>query len=389
MKRSSKDLTLFILASACLGITLGIDTSFFNNYLSDVFNITVFQRTLLEFPRELPGFLVVFVSGMLIAFGDVRIAAIANIIAALGMLGLGYLSPEFAVMVGWMTLYSMGQHLYMPVANSIGMHLADDHNIGKVLGRINAVNTAAFLVTSVLIAILFRFIKIPYHMAFTVSAIGFIGAAICISMMSSHNNPKPSRALLFNKRYSLFYFLSVLFGARKQIFLTFGPWVLIKVFSQGVSTFAAIGFFTALIGVFFKPYMGHLIDTKGERFALRLEAVFLILICLGYAFAEMFFGKTPTALFIVAGCYVLDQVLSAAGMARATYIKKIAPSSNEISPTLSMGITIDHAVSMVIPWIGGLVWQSFGYPVVFLGGALIAFTNLIAAGSIKIPTKSL
>lgn len=372
------------MASAFLGITLGIDTSFFNNYLSDVFNITVFQRTLLEFPRELPGFMVVFVSGMLIAHGDVKTAAIANLLAAGGMIGLGWLSPSFGVMVGWMTMYSMGQHLYMPVANSIGMHLADDRNIGKVLGRINATNTGAFLITSVLVAIFTRLVHIPYAMAYSISAMAFVAAAICIFFMTGHKGPKPKKALLVNRHYRLFYVLSILFGARKQIFLTFGPWVLIKVFSQGVSTFAAIGFATALIGVFFKPYMGHLIDSKGERFALRLEATFLILICLGYAFSESLFGRTPLAMTLVAGCYVLDQVLSAAGMARATYIKKIARDPSEVSPTLSMGISIDHAVSMVIPWIGGLVWQSFGYPVVFLGGAAIALVNLFAAGHIRI-----
>ncbi|HZW82145.1 MAG TPA: hypothetical protein VFF14_01830, partial [Candidatus Deferrimicrobium sp.] len=78
---------LFLLASGMLGITQSVDSSVFNNFLSDVYHITVFQRTQLEIPREFPGFAVVFVTGLLFLFGDVRTAAIANLLGAVGIFG--------------------------------------------------------------------------------------------------------------------------------------------------------------------------------------------------------------------------------------------------------------------------------------------------------------
>lgn len=376
-----------MLASAFIGVSQSIDSSVFNNFLSDTFHLTVSQRTILEFPRELPGFLVVFVGGALIFLGDVRIASVASMLAAFGLLGLGHFSSDFYVMMAWMTVYSMGTHLFMPMSNSIGMNLAEDGNLGKVLGRINGLNTAAFLVTSIVTAFIFKYVKVNYSVAFTVGALAYASSCLLILFMVPHKPKVKAKRLFLRKEYKLFYWLNVLYGARKQIFLTFGPWVLIKIFSQGVSTFAVLGFFIAGIGIVFKPFVGNMIDKKGERFVLAAEAIALIIICIGYAFAEDLsaaLGISGAALIIISVCFVIDQLLNAASIARATYLKKIAVCPEDVSPTLSMGLSIDHVVSMVVPWLGSLVWNAFSYKYVFILGAFIAAGNLLLTRYINI-----
>lgn len=388
----NKDLVLFMLASAFIGVSQSIDSSVFNNFLNDTFHLTVSQRTIMEFPRELPGFLVVFVSGALLFLGDVRIATLANMLAAFGLLGLGHFASDFYMMMIWMTVYSMGTHLFMPMSNSIGMNLAEDGNLGKILGRINGLNTAAFLVTSLATAMIFRYVKVNYNIAFTIAAFAYIISCLLILFMKPNKPVGKVKKLFFRKEYTLFYWLNVLYGARKQIFLTFGPWVLIKVFNQGVSTFAVLGFFVAGIGIVFKPFVGSVIDKKGEKFVLASEAVALIIICAGYAFAEdmsQAFGAGDTALLIICACYVIDQLLNATTIARATYLRKIAVTPEDVSPTLSMGLSIDHAVSMVVPWLGSLVWNAFGYKYVFIVGSLIAAANLLLTRYIRIAEKSM
>lgn len=381
-----RDFVLFLLASAALGITQSIDTSFFNNFLNDSYHLTITQRTFLEIPREFPGFAVVFMTGLLFAFGDVRTAAVANLLGGLGALGLAFWSPEYLPMIGWLTVYSMGQHLFMPMSNSIGMNLATDGQMGRRLGQINSVSTAVFLVTSLSIAFLFRFIKIDYHLAFSFSAGAFFLSAVLILMMKPHRGKRIGKRFVLRKEYNVFYGLNILFGARKQIFITFGPWVLIKVFGQSVATFAILSFIIAGLGIFFKPLIGHLIDNVGERFVLTGEAVSLIFICLGYAFTKGLFeniGLERITLYVICALFVLDQMLASVSMARATYLKKIALSSEDVSPTLSMGITIDHMVSMFVPWLGGFVWTVLGYEYVFIGGAAIAALNLLLTTRMK------
>lgn len=383
---AKRDFVLFLLASAALGITQSIDTSFFNNFLSDSYHLTISQRTFLEIPREFPGFAVVFVTGLLFAFGDIRTAAVANLLGGLGALGLAFWSPEYLPMIGWLTVYSMGQHLFMPMSNSIGMNLASDGHMGRRLGQINAVNTAVFLVTSLATAFLFRFIKIDYHLAFSFSAGAFFLSAVLILCMTPHSGKRIGKRFVLRKEYNVFYGLNILFGARKQIFITFGPWVLIKVFGQGVATFAILSFFIAGLGIVFKPFIGHLIDHVGERFVLAGEAVSLIFICLGYAFTEGLLanlGLGTMTLYLICALFVLDQMLASVSMARATYLKKIALSDEDVSPTLSMGMTMDHMVSMFVPWLGGFVWTVLGYQYVFICGAAIAALNLLLTTKMK------
>lgn len=384
----NKQLILFLIASAFLGITQSIDSSVFNNFLNDTFHLTVSQRTILEIPRELPGFLVVFVSGLLMFLGDIRIAMVANIFAAVGMMFLGFFSTTFGVMMIWMTIYSMGIHLFMPVSNSIGMTLADKKSMGKTLGAINGVNTAAFLATSLITAFIFSLVKVDYSVAFAVGGLASLGSAILIFKMAPNKKITKTKKLFVKKEFKIFYVLSIVNGARKQVFVTFGPWVLIKIFNQGVSTFALLGFITAFAGMLFKPYVGTLIDARGERFVLAAEALLLIMVCSGYALAETIGGGTKItniALYITCACFIIDQLLTAAGMARATYVRKIAKNPEDISPTLSMGISMDHAVAMFIPLAGSLVWNAFGYQAVFVAGAFIALLNF--AITRKIPAQ--
>jgi predicted MFS family arabinose efflux permease len=121
----------------------------------------------------------------------------------------------------------------------------------------------------------------------------------------------------------------------------------------------------------------------GERFVLMAGAGLLVAVCLGYGFADQLPLANPVRLVYV--CYVLDHVLFATAMARATYLAKIAESEEDIHATLALGVSIDHAVSMSIPTVGGIVWAKYGYPYVFLGAAAIAVLNLVAAAFVRAP----
>ena len=102
-----------------------MDGSTLTNYLKEHFGMLIIQRSALEFPRELPGLLVVLVIGALSFFGgDVRISVAANLLAAVGMFALGFLPPVYMYVVLVIFVYSMGQHIFMPLGGSIGMSFA-------------------------------------------------------------------------------------------------------------------------------------------------------------------------------------------------------------------------------------------------------------------------
>ena len=181
--------------------------------------------------------------------------------------------------------------------------------------------------------------------------------------------------------------LCLVFGMRKQITITFVPWLIVTVYNQPVITITILFFTVSVINVFFRPWLGGFIDRKGERFVLILEAIIIIIACLGFAFSKLLFPES-VALFVVAGCYLLDNMVSGVGMARTTYVKRLSDDPSEVSATLAMGISLDHVLSMSVPTFAGLLWATNmgqGYIYVFCAGLGIAILNLLISNRIRVP----
>jgi MFS family permease len=316
-------------------------------------------------------------------FGDVRIAMLGMAAAGVGMLGLGLLSPTFTIMIIWMMMYSLGTHMTMPVTPAIGMSLSNQNAFGSRLGKISAFSLSGSVCAYIYIFLGFHFWHMTYQTAFVTGAVFFVLASISVGMMKKGKPEVRKVKFVFRKRYTLYYVLATVSGARNQIFMTFAPWVLVKVFSVRPQTFAIMGMFVAFVSIGPRTLVGKLIDGRGERFVLTVEAIILFVICLGYAFSGSIFPAS-VAVIIIAGCYIIDQSTYAVEMARSTYARKIIVDPADLTPTLSTGLSLQHVTSMVIPVIGGLLWTAFGYQAVFIGAALIAFLNFLLSRKIKI-----
>jgi predicted MFS family arabinose efflux permease len=381
-----RELALFLAVAAALGMSGGIFETTFNNFLNDTFAIGAGARGKLEFPRELPGFLVTAMGGLLFFLSETRLGVLSALGIALGTAGLAFLGTDYAVMIAFMVIWSAGNHLMMPVSGTIALSLAPLEKRAARMGQINAVQTGAMILGAVVVWGGLQYLDIGYRGTFLVAAFGALVAALFVSFI----RPLPKRAgrrpkLVVKRRYSLYYLLNVFSGARKQVFITFGVFVLVKVYGEPAPTIAKLWIVASLIGVFVQPQLGKLIDRFGERKILMAGALVLIGVCLGYGFAAQLPLARPVRL--IYACYVLDNVLFAVHIARSTYLDKIAESEADIHASLSVGVTIDHAVSMTIPILGGIVWEVYGYPYVFLGAAGIAVLNLIAASFVRVPAR--
>jgi predicted MFS family arabinose efflux permease len=381
-----RDLVLFFCVTALAGFSQSIVDSVLNNFLSETFRIGSSQRTILELPRELPGFLVVFISGAFFFLCSRRLASLSNVIEFVGLVLIALFSRSFPVMLGWLFIYSMGQHIFMPLSSAIGMELAEGNRPGRRLGQFQSVGNLFSILGSFAVLIGFSFLHLSFKLSFLIAATGFlIAAGLAVSM--KRDTPASFGAkFLLRKEYGLFYALNILFGMRKQIFITFAPWVLVTVFQQKTQVIATLLTAGGIIGIFFKPVLGNLIDRLGERTILAAEAAILVVVCLGYGFARSVFPLWA-ALPVVFACYVADQMLMAVGMARATYLKKIARSESDVTPTLTMGVTIDHIFSIGVALTAGPIWNRFGYQYVFLFAAVIASINFLVALRVKTPRR--
>jgi predicted MFS family arabinose efflux permease len=385
--QAPRELKIFAVASLVMGMSYSMFDAIFNNFLNERFALTGFQRSFLEFPRELPGFLVVFVSALLWFLCSRRLGAAALMLGVAGALLIGFLSPSYGVMVIWLFVYSLGQHVFMPLASTIGMELAQEGQTGRRLGQLNAIRNLAAISGSFLVVLGFRHLGFTFQHVFVLSAVGLaIAAGLMMSMQRERPKP-PATFLKLHREYRLYYFLALLAGSRKQLFITFAPWVLVTIFNQPTQLLATLLTIGGVVGIMFQPLLGWTIDRFGERMVLAIEAVALIFVCVGYGFSKFVLPEN-TAFLVVCACFLLDQMLMSVGMARSTYMKKIAKDPNDIQPALTAGVTIDHIFSISAALLGGLIWSTFGFQYVFLMGGLIAVANFFVAMRVRIPTQS-
>lgn len=388
LSQAPAGLPLFFLAMAFMAVASGIFDSVYNNYLDDTFHISATTRGQLEFPRELPGLLTAAMIGLFFFVADTGLGAMAAAAVALGMAGLALFGQQpwqWWPMVAATFVWSLGNHLIMPVRDSVALSLARNNQPGRRLGQLGAVATFATIGGFAVVYVGMRILDSNYAAIFAVGALSS-GLAVIAWLAVPRLSPQPKRRrVVFKRHYWLFYVLCLLFGARKQLFITFGPWVLVRVFRRRPYVFAQLHTVGALIGIFFQPLLGNLIDRVGERIILMADAVLLIGVCLGYGFAHRL-EHAALALAVVYICYVADQVLFAVGMARTTYLSKIVDRPEDLTPSLSLGVSINHVVSMSLPTLGGIVWDRFGHSWVFLGAAGIALLTLIFASLVRTET---
>lgn len=382
--RMPRELKLFIGASLMMGIAFSIYDATFNNFINARFQLSGFQRSLLELPRELPGFMVVFVSAGLWFLCSRRLGAFALALGMVGTLLIGFISSTYAILMVCLFIYSMGMHLFIPLGSSIGMELARTGQTGRRLGQLNAIRNFAAVLGSFLVFLGFRYLGFTFHHSFILTALGLGAAAVLMFAMKPDAVKKPSTFLKLQKEYRLFYILNILSGARKQIFITFAPWVIVTIFKQPTQTIATLLTIGGIIGILFQPILGRTIDRFGERLVLQLEAVILVVVCMGYGLSK-FLLPEKTAFLFICGFYLLDQLLFSVGMARSMYIKKIALDENHVQPALTAAVTIDHFFSISVALLGGVIWNLFGFQYVFLLGILIAALSFVASSAIRIP----
>jgi len=364
----------FLLGVFFLGINSGIISSAFNNYLNDSFRMSSSQRGFLEFPRELPGFLLIFITGLLAALPVRQWAVITSLLTAVGVAGLAFLSPSYNSMLVWMLLWSTGGHLFMTVESVMGLRFSKEGGHGRRLGQISGMTNFAAIAGAGLVWVLAKSAGPKlYQLAFLAAAAASVVSAFLFARMKKCDEDAAPRGrrFVFRWKYKWFYLLNILFGARKQIFLTFAPWVLVTVYGANPALMAALAMTAYFLGVVFRQAFGVVTDRVGERKMFIADSLILLVICGGFTFST--FRPFLYALFI------LDSLMFATRIARTTYLNKLVEHKSDIAPTISLGVTMDHAVSMTIPAAGGLLWAAYGYRAVFLAASLLSIAGFFAA----------
>ncbi|MEJ8553197.1 MFS transporter [Tepidibacter sp. Z1-5] len=397
LENESKVQLVYYLIIAFTALGLGLSNDVISNYFKDAYNITAYQRGLIEFPRELPGVLVIFIVASLSLFSDIRIAMVAQLLSIIGIVTLGFFTPPFTIMLIFIFINSLGMHMFMPIKDSIGMSLIkDEDNVGKKVGQYKGLATIFTVLASILVFIGFRVgffsftsnIKWIFIISACILGVVFILFFALEKLIGQPIKSNKKINFVFRKEYKYYYILVVMWGVQKQIMIVYGPWVLIDLLNKRADTLAVLSIIGSFVGVFFIPAVGRWIDKFGIKKLLYADALSFIFVYLVYGLLSAGFstGKLATVgipLFLAYMVLIFDRMSTQMGMIRTIYLRSIAVKPSDITPTLSLGLSLDHIVSIICAYLGGIIWSLWGPQYIFFLAASLSLVNLYVAGKVK------
>lgn len=336
----------------------------FQNFLRDVYGAGPIGLGQLESIREVPGLLAALTAGTLAAWAESRVSGLGLLITALGI-GLSGLMPSYAALVGITVFWSVGFHLWSAVNSAVTLSLARGKEGGRHLGRMSGLSAMATIVG--LGAALLGSKLLPpgsYQPFFLLSGCAIAVAGVLCLMLSRHASSVQRSRLVLRREYGLYYLLMFLEGCRRQIFSIFASFALILVYKVPLSTMLALQFTNAILIALTAPRIGKLMDRTGERGPLSFYAVALIVVFLGYATFE--------SAWALAALFLIDNVLFSFSVGFTTYLHRIVR-PGEMTPCLSMGVTMNHVAAVTVPWAGAVLWErTHNYQLPFWVGVAIA-----------------
>ncbi len=368
-----------------LGATSTIFMSVMPDYLSNELGVDGEVRGALEVPRELPGFLLVFIAGFLVRIRRKKAIAMVFLVGILAFLGFAFFTDSLFRFIFFMVIWSSAMHAFIPLRDTTAIELAGSGKRGWVLGRVGAFRSLGLILGTAVVWVFLSQLNTGFKMTWIVGAILLVpGVLVAMRLPASIGEKERGTAkrFVFRKKYRLFYVLCMLFGARKQIFLTFAPWLLVSVYHQKAPQLALAMGASALIGIFLKPIFGKLIDKLGERTILMADAALILLLSTAYAVIPQIAGP-GIALALLYCFFVMDELLFSLSMARTTYLSRIIENKSEMVPTIGLGGTIDHIVSMAVPVIGGILWMKVGPWSVFAMAGFVAAITFFTVATMK------
>ena len=352
------------LAIAALSFALYIQLGTQSNFVGDEMGLSPGQQGVLESWRESCGIFSLALLALLAGLAEPLVGSVMLVLFAAGLASYAFVDSYFWLVVASM-VWSQGLHVWMPLPNSMALGLAEEGKAGHRLGQLRAagaIGSGAGLVG----ALVLYSRGVAIRPLFLVAGVAGIVAAVAI-LGVPRNLKTPGPRLVIRRRYWLYYLLSFLEGWRKQIFVAFAGFLLVYEYGVELDVMLKLWIGIQAISFLAAPPVGRLIDRVGERKVLVFYFACLTLFFVGYAFV----GN----IYILYVLYVVDSAFFVFAVALTTYVSRIAPPS-EHTPTLSMGVTMNHVAAVAMPLVGALLWKYLGHTWVFLAGALAAAVSV-------------
>ena len=388
--RADSSYRVFFLSLIATGIGYGIYKGMLDNYLAEIVGMGELDRGITEFFRELPGLMLIFILAAFYMCSAERLYKMGAVIMLIGMASQAVIPASRVWVILAVCTYSLGEHIQLGMKNTLSLQYAKPGLGGQALGFQNALYQVGTLLGYLVVIAAFSIFakQQPFRPFFAVAA-GFLAVSMLLSfrIRGSSETDKTKSRFYFRKKFTKYYMLEVFYGARKQVFFTFGPYVLILFYGADATVISLLFAVSAVSCYFLAPLVGKIIDKLGYKVVMVSDTLILVIVCFFYGFAHHLF---PMRIAFLVCCvnYVLDSIISLASMASNVYVQDISDSPEEMRATISTGISVNHLITVLIALFGGWIWQTLGIETLFILSAVLGLCNSAYAATIKTKPKN-
>ncbi len=358
-----------VLMAAAAPFSFSIWMALLNNFTHDYANFGGTEIGILQSLREIPGFLAFTAVFVLLILREQVFAVLSLSLLGLGVALTGFFPSEYGLYFTTVVM-SIGFHYFETIQMSLSLQWLPKEIAPKALGWQMSAKSVASIAAYGLVWLGLELLGLEFAWLYAIGGGVTVALALYIwAAFPRHDGHEVQhKKIILRKRYWLYYALTFMGGARRQIFVVFAGFLLVSKFGYSASEVAALYLINHLITSFVAPMLGSVISRFGERNALIFEYIGLIAVFLGYAYVA--------APEVAAVLYVLDHLFFSFAIAQKSYLQKIAD-ARDIAATSSVSFSINHIAAVVIPFLFGAFLWPISPAYVFVAGAIMAGISLI------------
>ena len=216
----------------------GVQLTLFNNFIVERLGIEPHELGYVEALREVPGFLNAFFLALIVRWAPPKVAAVALVVMGIGLAAYAEVSSVF-MLASFSLVWSLGFHCWLPLEQSMGLTYGPTADKGRWLGQLRSISSLAWLAAIGVCMVGLEFLR--YEGVFVLAGVCTAMGGLALFWADDKDAPAGEKRLVLKRRYLLFYALNFLQGLRKQMFITFAIFALVKVHGMPVETTMVLG----------------------------------------------------------------------------------------------------------------------------------------------------
>ncbi|MGF1901085.1 MFS transporter [Aliivibrio sifiae] len=366
--------TFLILISIVVPIAFSTWNALLNNFVIEKAAFTGADIGLLQSVREIPGFLAFTAVFVLLFIREQKFMILALVMLAVGVAITGFFPSVYGLLCTTL-LMSIGFHYFETLKQSLSLQWLTKEEAPEMLGKLISVGALASLCTYGVLWMLLEVVQLEFKWIYLIAGTSALIVTIFmwLSFPNFETEIQQTKKLVLRKRYWLYYALTFMSGARRQIFTVFAGFLMVEKFGYSASEITLLFLANYVFNWLFAKKIGRWIGVIGERKALMFEYTGLICVFVGYAIVQT--SEMAAAL------YIIDHLFFALALAIKTYFQKIADPA-DMASTAGVAFTINHIAAVIIPVSFGLIWLVSPAAVFYVGAVMALMSFLL---SLNIP----